>query len=223
MSLFLTIMALLVLHASAFKAISPSFIRSSRSPSLLMAFDWKVTKKSSEEKMVKSVESLQSQLNTLRTSGANPNVLDRIIVDCFDSTAPLNQVARVSAADSQQLLVEPFDKALIKEIEKAIMCSNLNLNPNSDGDVIRINLPPLTEDRRKDMVKQAGNICESSKVSIRNIRRDCVDKIKQAEKVKDIGKDESKGYQDDLQKSTDNFIKKMESILKVKEGDLLKI
>ena len=160
-----------------------------------MAFDWKVTKKSSEEKMVKSVESLQSQLNTLRTSGANPNVLDRIIVDCFDSTAPLNQVARVSAAGSQQLLVEPFDKALIKEIEKAIMCSNLNLNPNSDGDVIRINLPPLTEDRRKDMVKQAGTICESSKVSIRNIRRDCVDKIKQAEKVKDIGKDESKGYQ----------------------------
>ncbi len=160
-----------------------------------MAFDWKGTKRSSEEKMAKSVESLQSQLNTLRTSGANPNILDRIIVDCFDSTSPLNQVARVSAAGSQQLLVEPFDKALIKEIEKAIMCSNLNLNPNSDGDVIRINLPPLTEDRRKDMVKQAGTVCESSKVAIRNIRRDYIDKIKQAEKVKDIGKDESKGYQ----------------------------
>jgi len=158
-------------------------------------FDWKGTKRSSEEKIAKSVESLQSQLNTLRTSGANPNILDRIIVDCFDSTSPLNQVARVSAAGSQLLLVEPFDKALIKEIEKAIMCSNLNLNPNSDGDVIRINLPPLTEDRRKDMVKQAGTVCESSKVAIRNIRRDCVDKIKQAEKVKDIGKDESKGYQ----------------------------
>lgn len=196
-SCIVIIAVLFLSHVIAFKpfSISPSIVRNVQKTSLQMVFDWKGAKKLSEEKMMKSVESLQSQLNTLRTSGANPNILDRIVVDCFDSTAPLNQVARVSASGSMQLIVEPFDKTLIKEIEKAIMCSKLNLNPNSDGEVIRINLPPLTEDRRKEMVKEAGTVCESSKVSVRNIRRECVDKIKQAEKVKDIGKDESKGYQ----------------------------
>lgn len=117
------------------------------------------------------------------------------MVSCFDSMTPLNQVARVGTSGGMQLIVEPFDKSNIKEIEKAIINSDLNLTPNSDGNVIRINLPPLTEDRRKDLVKQAGAVCEAGKVSIRNVRRDCMDKIKQAEKAKDIGKDESKGFQ----------------------------
>ncbi len=145
--------------------------------------------------MVKSVESLSSQMNTLRTMGANPAMLDRIMVSCFDTSTPLNQVARIGTSGAMQLVVEPFDKSLIKEIEKAIMCSDLGLTPNSDGIVIRINMPALTEERRKELVKQAGTVCESAKIAIRNIRRECVDKIKHAEKAKDIGKDESKGYQ----------------------------
>jgi len=163
--------------------------------SLSMEFDWKKAKKTTEEKMTKSVESLQSQFNTLRANGASPSMLDRVMVSCFDSMTPLNQVARVGTSGSMQLIIEPFDNSNMKEIEKAIINSDLNLTPNNDGNVIRLNLPPLTEDRRKDLVKQAAVVCEASKVSVRNVRRDCMDKIKQAEKAKDIGKDESKGYQ----------------------------
>lgn len=160
-----------------------------------MEFLWKPVKKGVEEKMNKCLESIQQQFNTLRASGANPAILDRVMVDYFGSITPLNQLARVSSSGSQQLVVEPFDKASMKEIEKAIATSNLNLTPNSDGNVIRINLPALTEDRRKELVKQAKTISEDGKVAIRNIRRDIVDKIKAAEKAKDIGKDDSKGYQ----------------------------
>lgn len=135
----------------------------------------------------------------------------------------MSQVARVSSSGSQQLVIEPFDKSVAKDIEKAISKADLNLTPNNDGNVIRINIPPLTEDRRKDLAKQAKTISEDGKVAIRNVRRDFVDKIKLAEKDKSISKDDSKGFQDDLQKLTDDFIKKLDTLLKNKEKDLLKI
>ena len=175
--------------------LSQPFAKFSRKLVVTMVFDWKAAKKGVEEKMTKSIESLQSQMSTLRTTGANPNILDRIMVNCLDLSTPLSQVARIASAGPLQLIVEPFDKSLLKEVELAIKNSKLKLNPSNDGTVIRVNLPVLTEDRRKDMVKQASTVCEASRVSVRNIRRDCVDRIKQAEKVKDIGKDESKGYQ----------------------------
>lgn len=186
-----------------------------------MEFIWKEVKMASEEKMSNSIEATQSKFNTLRTGGANPNLLDRVMVDYFGSLTPLNQVARIAASGSNQLVVEPFDKSLMKEVEKGISMSDLNLTPNSDGNVIRINIPMLTEDRRKELAKQAKSVCEDGKVAVRNTRRDAVETIKKGEKDKIVTKDDSKAYQDDLQKSVDGFIKKLENMLKSKEKDLL--
>jgi ribosome recycling factor len=186
-------------------------------------FEWKGFKKDVEGKMSKSLENIQSQMNTLRAGGASTTMLDRVFVDYFGTPTPLSQVARVATSGAQQLVVEPFDKAVMKEIEKAISMADLNLTPTNDGSVIRINVPPLTEDRRKELVKQAKVISEEGKVAIRNVRRDGVDKIKVAEKDKLISKDDSKGFQDDIQKSTDTYIKKLEDMLKTKEKDLMKI
>lgn len=161
-----------------------------------MEFDWAGMKEGTEDKMSKSVDTIISQFGTLRASGANPAILDRVMVEYYGSMTPLNQVARVGASGSQQLIVEPFDKTLLKEIEKAITMAELNLTPTNDGTgMIRINIPPLTEDRRKQLVKQAKTISEEGKVAVRNIRRDIVDKVKAAEKNKELGKDDAKAIQ----------------------------
>jgi ribosome recycling factor len=161
-----------------------------------MDFNWKDVRKQTEDRMKKSTESIQSQFNSLRAGAANPALLDRVYLDYFGASTPLSQVARVSASGAQQLTIEPFDKGICKDIEKAIAMAELNLTPTNDGSgTIRINLPPLTEERRKDLAKQAKTITEDGKVSIRNIRRDIVDKIKIAEKDKSISKDDSKGFQ----------------------------
>ena len=140
-------------------------------------------------------------MNTLRASGANPTMLDRVFVDYFGALTPLNQVASIATNGANQLTIDPFDKSILGEIEKAISMSDLNLNPQNDGTgLIRINVPQLTEDRRKELVKQAKGIAEDGKVSVRNHRRDAVDKVKDLEKKSSITKDDSKGYQDDLQK-----------------------
>lgn len=187
-------------------------------------FNWKTFKKGTEEKMTKSLDSIQAQFNTLRAGGANPAMLDRIFVDCFGTPTPLQQVARVASSGSQTLVIEPFDKTLVKEIEKAISMSDLNLTPTNSGDgIVRINVPPLTEDRRKELVKQAKVLLEDGKVAVRNHRRDAVDKVKDLEKGKAISKDDAKGFQDDLQKVTDDFTKKLDGMLKKKEEDLLKL
>lgn len=185
-------------------------------------FSFKDMRKTTEDKMKKSLDALQLQFSSLRAGGANPTMLDRVNVDYFGSMTPLNQVARVSAQGSQQLVVEPFDKSLLKDIEKAIITADLNLNPTNDGSgVIRIMVPPLTEDRRKELVKQAKTISEESKVALRNIRRDAVDAIKKAEKDSGLSKDASKEYQEGIQKVTDDFVKKVEAMAKQKEKDLL--
>lgn len=188
-----------------------------------MVFEYPSFKKSIEEKMEKSIESIQSQLNGLRAGGANPAILDRVMVDYYGTLTPLNQLARIGTSGAQQLVIEPFDKTLVPLIDKAIKTSNtLNLNPTNDGSgTIRIVIPPLTEERRKELAKQAKSIGEEGKVAVRNIRRDGVDKIKKVEK--EISKDQSQEYQDALQKSTDAFVKKIEAMIKVKEKDLLKV
>jgi ribosome recycling factor len=161
-----------------------------------MEFAWKSAKKGAEDKMTKSLESISSQFSSIRSSGGcNPAILDRVMVASYGMTTPLNQVARISSSGAQQLVVEPFDKGNLKSIESAISSSDLNLTPSNDGTVIRINLPPLTEERRKDLVKLSKTVCEDGKISIRNIRRCVVDEIKLAEKNKDISKDNSRDYQ----------------------------
>lgn len=214
---------LLIFPATVVQSFSPSPLRSYRSltpgllrpscppapsagasasaaPRLTMAagaeFNWKTLKKSTEEKMSKSVEAIQAQFNTIRAGGANPSILDRVMVDYFGSPTPLNQVARVGASGAQTLVIEPFDKTLVKEVERAIAQADLGLAAQNDGSgVLRINLPALTEERRKDLVKQAKALCEEGKVAVRNVRRDFVDKVKAAEKDKAISKDDSKAYQ----------------------------
>lgn len=163
--------------------------------SMMAEFNWKQVKKTNEEKMNKCLESVQSQFNTVRAGGANAAILDRVYVDYFGSKTPLTQLARISTSGSQQLVVEPFERSSLKEIEKAIATADLNLTPNNDGNVVRINIPPLTEDRRKEMTKLAKTMCEDGKIALRNVRRDFVEKIKAAEKDKSISKDDSKGFQ----------------------------
>eukprot|EP01039_Chlorochromonas_danica_P003347 gene3347-3670_t len=213
------------------RSLTPGSASASAAPRLSMAaaaaaaeFNWKSLKKATEEKMSKSVEAIQTQFNTIRAGGANPSILDRVVVDYFGSPTPLNQVARVGASGAQTLVIEPFDKSLVKEVERAIAQADLGLAAQNDGSgVLRINLPALTEERRKDLVKQAKSLCEEGKVAVRNVRRDFVDKVKVAEKDKAISKDDSKAFQDELQKVTDDFTKKLDNMLKTKEKDLLKI
>ena len=184
-------------------------------------FNFKDYKKGISEKMDKSIESMQNQFNTIRAGQANTGMLDRIFVDYFGSPTPLNQLARIATSGSQQITIEPFDKSTAKEIEKAIATSDLNLTPTNDGQIIRINIPPLTEERRKELVKQSKALGEDGKVAIRNIRREAVDGVKKMEKT--MSKDESKEYQEQLQKLTDEYIKKLDSMIKNKESDLMKI
>jgi ribosome recycling factor len=163
-------------------------------------------------------------MNTLRAGGANPSILDRIQVEYYGTYTPLQQLARVSAMGSEQLIIEPFDKAIIKDIEREISQSDLNLTPTNDGSgLIRINIPPLTEERRKELAKKAKVVGEESKVAIRNIRRDQVDIVKKLEKDSKVGKDDSAGAQEEVQKITDGFIKKIDELVKNKENDMLKL
>jgi ribosome recycling factor len=187
-------------------------------------FNWKEYRKGVSEKMQTSIDAIQSQMNTLRASGANPSMLDRIFVEYFGSLTPLNQVASVGTNGPNQLTIDPFDKTILGEIEKAISMSDLNLNPQNDGTgLIRITVPQLTEERRKELVKQAKTIAEDGKVAIRNHRRDAVDKVKELEKKSSISKDDSKGFQDDLQSLTDECGKKMDAMYKAKEAAMLKV
>lgn len=182
------------------------------------------TQKETDGRMTKSLEACLSVMNTLRAGGANPSILDRIQVEYYGTYTPLQQLARVSAMGSEQLIIEPFDKAIIKDIEREISQSDLNLTPTNDGSgLIRINIPPLTEERRKELAKKAKVVGEESKVAIRNIRRDQVDIVKKLEKDSKVGKDDSAGAQEEVQKITDGFIKKIDELVKNKENDMLKL
>lgn len=179
--------------------------------------------KEAEEKMKKSISVLKQDLSTMKAGRANPSILDRIEVDYYGTMTPLNQMANVSAPEPRILLIQPWDKSSIKNIEKAILVSDLGLNPSNDGAAIRLVIPELTEETRKNIVKSVKKAGEESKVAIRSIRRDANDKIKALKKDNSITEDEVKKAEDDIQKKTDSFIKEIENLVEVKEKEVMTV
>ena len=178
-------------------------------------------KKDAQERMEKSVEALKSQISKVRTGRASPSLLDGIVVEYYGAATPLRQLANITAEDSRTLAITVFDLTLTPAVEKAIMSSDLGLNPSSAGTIIRVPLPPLTEERRKDLIKVVRNDAEQGRVSVRNARRDANDKIKALLKDKEISEDDERRAQDEIQKLTDNFIKKVDEALEQKEKELM--
>ena len=176
-----------------------------------------------KDNMQKSVEATQRSFNTIRTGRANPAILDRVTVEYYGTDTPLNQLANISTPEATMIMIQPYDKGSMGQIEKAIQMSDVGLTPNNDGQVIRLNIPPLTEERRKDLVKLASKMAEEGKVAIRNIRRDAIDDVRKQEKNSDISKDESRDLQDDIQKVTDKFTNKIDDLLKSKETDIMTV
>ncbi len=174
-----------------------------------------------EEKMKKTVASLKEEFNMLRTGRASSAIFDKIRVNCYGEPTPLNQIASVSIPEARLVVIQPWDKSLITEIEKAVLQSDLSVNPSNDGKVIRISIPPLTEERRKDLAKKAKSMAENSRVSIRNIRRDGIDEVKKMQKDGTISEDQLKTAEESFQKITDSFITEINKILEEKEKEIL--
>ncbi|MDZ8077677.1 MAG: ribosome recycling factor [Nostoc sp. SerVER01] len=173
-----------------------------------------------ESTMQKTVESTQRAFNTIRTGRANASLLDKVLVDYYGSPTPLKSVANISTPDASTILIQPYERNTLNIIEKAISLSDVGLTPSNDGTVIRLNIPPLTSDRRKEFVKMAAKYAEEGRVAIRNIRRDALDSIRKQEKASEISKDESKDNQDKLQKLTNEYIAKIDASLAEKEKDI---
>lgn len=180
-------------------------------------------KQDAAARMRKSVESLKQELTKLRTGRAHTSLLDHITVDYYGTQVPINQAATVSVADARTLLVTPWEKAMVPVIEKAILSSDLGLNPATAGTAIRIPLPPLTEERRRDMVKVVRHEGEGARVAIRNIRRDANADFKMLLKEKEITEDQERRAEDDIQKLTDKYIAEVEKVLEAKEAELMEI
>ena len=180
-------------------------------------------KQDAKNRMGKSVESFKSDLTKIRTGRAHPSLIEHIMVPYYGSDTPLTQVANVSIADSRTLQVQPWEQNMVAAIEKAILNSDLGLNPNSAGQVIRIPLPPLTEERRKDLIKVVRGEAEGAKVAIRNIRRDANSTLKDLVKEKEISEDDERRAQDEIQKLTDEHVAKVDKVLAEKEAELMEI
>ena len=180
-------------------------------------------KKNTESRMSKSVDSLTESLQSIRAGRANTSLLDKIYVDYYGQQSPLNQVASLSAPEPRLLAIQPWDATLIPEIEKAIQKSDLGITPSNDGKIIRLVIPQLTEERRKDLTKLVGKYSEEAKVSIRNIRRDAMEDVKKAEKAKEISEDDKITYEEDIQKLTDKYIKEVDKVAENKEKELMEI
>ena len=174
-----------------------------------------------EERMEKSVEHVKSELAKIRTGRATPSLLDGVRVDYYGALTPLNQVATVSAPEARLLKVTPFDKSSIADVEKAILSADLGLNPSNDGSVIRIPIPELSDERRKDLLRLAKKYGEEGRVAVRNVRRDANDKSKALEKSKEISEDQMHDANDEIQNYTNKYIKQIDEILEKKEKDLL--
>lgn len=175
------------------------------------------------QKMEKSIDSLKKDFATIRTGKANPSILNGVTVEYYGSMMPINQIANVSAPDPQSIVIKPYDKSVLRAIEKAIQTANLGFNPLNDGDLIRIPIAPLTEQVRKDLVKQAKKLAENCKVAVRNIRRDQMEALKKLEKDSLISEDELKRSSDKVQKVTDEYVAKIDQITKTKEQDIMAI
>nr|WP_199290782.1 ribosome recycling factor [Synechococcus elongatus] len=173
--------------------------------------------------MQKSVEATLRSFNTIRTGRANASLLDKIVVDYYGSETPLKSLASISTPDASTLQIQPFDRSSMGAIEKAISLSDIGLTPNNDGQIIRLNIPPLTSDRRKELVKLAAKYAEEGKVAIRNVRRDAIDSIRKLEKSGEISEDDARDQQDQVQKLTDKFSAKVEQLLSDKEKDIMTV
>ncbi len=176
-----------------------------------------------KEKMSKSIVSLKSDLATIRSGRANASILDNISVEAYGSMMPINQLGTISIPEARAIVIQPWDKSILSALEKAIQKSDLGLNPNNDGSIIRINLPELTEERRKEMVKQVKTKCEDAKVAVRNIRRHGNDKMKELEKSEHLSEDEIKDGLDEIQKLTDKYVGEIDSIMEKKEQDIMTV
>ena len=176
-----------------------------------------------EDRMKKSVEAYRHELATVRTGRASPHLLDRVIVDYYGTETPLRQLSQVAATDARLLTLTPYDKNSIKVIEKAIMESDLGLTPNNDGNVIRLQIPELNEERRRDLVKVVHNVAEEGRVAVRNIRRDVMHDLRELKKEGEIGEDDERRAEADLQKHTDGAITEIEDLLKGKEEEILEV
>lgn len=204
-------------------------------------FDWSEVNGDLQQKMTKCVDSVKTKYATIRTNGAHPSMLDRVYINYFGSHQPLNQLAHIKITSPNEIFIEPHDLSLIKDIEQGILYADLNISPINDGKSIRIKIPPLTEERRKELAKIAKQLNEEGKISLRNVRRETIEKIRTCEKGKQISKDDSKNYQvrssvfyslhfyihlyfyeqECTQKVTEDFVKKLDTLFKLKEKDLL--
>lgn len=172
-------------------------------------------------RMEKSIDSYKKELGKLRTGRASAALVDGISVDYYGAPTPIDQTSQISVPDARQLMIKPYDKSILGAIEQAINAANMGISPNNDGEVIRLNVPALTEETRKVLAKKVKGFAEDTKVSVRNIRRDANDLIKKAEKAKEITEDDVKSYEDDVQKLTDGFVKQIDTIATKKETDIL--
>ena len=175
------------------------------------------------DKMEKAISSLKKEYANVRTGRANPLILERISVEYYNTPTPLRQLSNVSVQDGQTLVITPFDKNIIHEVEKAITKSDIGITPNNDGVCIRLTFPPLTEDRRKELCKSVKKMAEDAKVAVRNIRRDAGDELKKTEKAENLSEDEVKNIQNDIQKLTDKYTKIIDTIEQEKEQEVLKV
>ena len=174
-------------------------------------------------KMGKTVNALISEYGAIRAGRANPQILDKLAVDYYGTPTPINQLGSISVAEARVLVIQPWDKSVLKAIEKAIQTSDIGINPQNDGSVIRLTFPPLTEDRRKELAKEIQKIGENSKVAVRSIRRDCVDKLKAMKKASEITEDDLKDGEKEVQKITDNYIKEIDDLAAAKAKEIMEI
>jgi len=179
--------------------------------------------KEAKGKMDQSIESYSRNLATVRAGRANPAILNSVYVDYYGAPTPLNQLSTISVPEARLLMITPFDKSSIGDVEKAIQKADLGLAPSSDGNVVRIAIPPLTEERRKELVKVVGKFAEEAKVQVRNVRRDANDGLKKAEKAGDLTEDDLRGFQDDVQELTDTYIAKIDLLTKEKEAEIMEV
>ena len=175
------------------------------------------------EKMQKSIDKLEENLGEIRAGRANPTILNKINVDYYGTSTPINQVAGISVPEARVILIQPWDKSMLVNIEHAIGAADIGINPMNDGNSIRLIFPELTEERRKELVKEVKKIAEEAKVAIRNIRRDEMEEVKKSLKASEISEDEAKGQEADIQKVTDKFVAKVDEISSKKEKDIMTV
>ena len=176
-----------------------------------------------KERMKKTEDALQRELGGIRAGRANASLLDRLQVEYYGVPTPVNQLASVTVPEARMLLITPYDKSSLQDIERAILMSDIGITPTNDGSVVRLVIPQLTEERRKELAKQVGKEAEGAKVSVRNIRRDAIEHLKKAEKNKEITEDDLRGYEKDIQKVTDDSVKNIDHLAQVKEKELLEV